>query len=186
MVKVMPSRMISTKGTSGTSLGASPTRSRDSRARGPSSCSSSTTATLTRTRPSWSRTFWPTFRKRFSPRILACPKAPSPTSPRRNSTSFNRKCPARSPRIGWSVPGRLVEVEPGGMRELHWHPNSDELQYSIEGQGRMTVYASNTNAQTFDYQGGRRLRADEHAPLYREHGHDEAALSRALAVRSLL
>ena len=36
----------------------------------------------------------------------------------------------------------LVEVEPGGMRELHWHPNSDELQYYIEGEGRMTVYAS--------------------------------------------
>ena len=48
----------------------------------------------------------------------------------------------------------LVEVEPGGMRELHWHPNSDELQYYIEGEGRMTVYASNTNASTFDYQGG--------------------------------
>jgi oxalate decarboxylase len=48
----------------------------------------------------------------------------------------------------------LVEVEPGGMRELHWHPNADELQYYIEGEGRMTVYASNTNAQTFDYQGG--------------------------------
>ena len=40
------------------------------------------------------------------------------------------------------------------MRELHWHPNSDELQYYIEGQGRMTVYASDSNAQTFDYQGG--------------------------------
>ncbi len=48
----------------------------------------------------------------------------------------------------------LVEVEPGGMRELHWHPKSDELQYYIEGEGRMTVYASNTNASTFDYQGG--------------------------------
>jgi len=48
----------------------------------------------------------------------------------------------------------LVEVEPGGMRELHWHPNADELQYYIEGEGRMRVYASGTNAQTFDYQGG--------------------------------
>lgn len=48
----------------------------------------------------------------------------------------------------------LVEVEPGGMRELHWHPNSDELQYYIEGTGRMTVYASDSAAQTFDYQGG--------------------------------
>jgi oxalate decarboxylase len=48
----------------------------------------------------------------------------------------------------------LVEVEPGCMRELHWHPNSDELQYYIEGEGRMTVYASNTNAGTFSYQAG--------------------------------
>jgi oxalate decarboxylase len=48
----------------------------------------------------------------------------------------------------------LVEVEPGGMRELHWHPNSDELQYYIAGEGRMTVYASDSNAQTFDYEGG--------------------------------
>ena len=48
----------------------------------------------------------------------------------------------------------LVEVEPGGMRELHWHPNSDELQYYIAGEGRMTVYASGSAAQTFDYQAG--------------------------------
>jgi oxalate decarboxylase len=48
----------------------------------------------------------------------------------------------------------LVEVEPGGMRELHWHLNSDELQYYLAGEGRMTVYASGTNAGTFDYQAG--------------------------------
>ncbi len=48
----------------------------------------------------------------------------------------------------------LVEIEPGGMREVHWHPNSDELQYYIEGEARMTVYASAGAAQTFDYQGG--------------------------------
>lgn len=48
----------------------------------------------------------------------------------------------------------LVEIEPRGMRELHWHPNSDELQYYIQGKGRMTVYASGTNAGTFDYQAG--------------------------------
>ena len=40
------------------------------------------------------------------------------------------------------------------MRELHWHPNSDELQYYIAGQARMTVFASNATAGTFDYQGG--------------------------------
>jgi oxalate decarboxylase family bicupin protein len=48
----------------------------------------------------------------------------------------------------------LVEVEPGGMRELHWHPNADEWQYHLSGQSRMTVFASGGAAQTFDYQAG--------------------------------
>ncbi len=48
----------------------------------------------------------------------------------------------------------LVEIEPGGMRELHWHPNADEWQFYISGQGRMTVFASESRARTFDYQAG--------------------------------
>jgi oxalate decarboxylase len=48
----------------------------------------------------------------------------------------------------------LVEVEPGGVRELHWHPNADEWQYYLGGQGRMTVFASGGKARTFDYQAG--------------------------------
>jgi len=38
--------------------------------------------------------------------------------------------------------------------QSNWHPNSDELQYHIVGQSRMTVYASSANAGTFDLQGG--------------------------------
>jgi oxalate decarboxylase len=30
-----------------------------------------------------------------------------------------------------TIAAALVEVEPGGMRELHWHPNVDEWQYYI-------------------------------------------------------
>ncbi len=48
----------------------------------------------------------------------------------------------------------LVEIEPGGMRELHWHPNGDEFQYYLSGQARMTVFNSERNAGTFDYQAG--------------------------------
>jgi oxalate decarboxylase len=47
----------------------------------------------------------------------------------------------------------LVEVEPGGMRELHWHPNAAEWQYYSAGQGRMTVFTAG-KARTFDYQAG--------------------------------
>lgn len=53
-----------------------------------------------------------------------------------------------------TIASALVEIEPGGMRELHWHPNADEWQYYIEGKGRMTVFASGGSAQTFDYQAG--------------------------------
>jgi oxalate decarboxylase len=53
-----------------------------------------------------------------------------------------------------TIAAALVEVEPGGLRELHWHPNTDEWQYYLSGRGRMTVFASGGKARTFDYQAG--------------------------------
>src|SRR5215216_2811132 len=56
--------------------------------------------------------------------------------------------------VATRIAAALVEVDPGGMRELHWHPNADELQYYLEGEGRMTVFASSGVARTFDYRAG--------------------------------
>jgi oxalate decarboxylase len=53
-----------------------------------------------------------------------------------------------------TIAAALVEVEPGGMRELHWHPNTDEWQYYISGQARMGVFAASGQARTFDFQAG--------------------------------
>jgi oxalate decarboxylase len=53
-----------------------------------------------------------------------------------------------------TIAAALVEVEPGGLRELHWHPNTDEWQYYIEGQARMGVFASSGQARTFDFTAG--------------------------------
>ena len=53
-----------------------------------------------------------------------------------------------------NIAAALVEVEPGGMRELHWHPNTDEWQYYIEGQARMGVFAAAGQARTFDFMAG--------------------------------
>ena len=53
-----------------------------------------------------------------------------------------------------TIAAALVEVEPGGMRELHWHPNVDEWQYYIEGQARMGVFGASGQARTFDYRAG--------------------------------
>jgi oxalate decarboxylase len=52
------------------------------------------------------------------------------------------------------IAAALVEVEPGGLRELHWHPNTDEWQYYISGEGRMGVFAAAGQARTFDFRGG--------------------------------
>jgi oxalate decarboxylase len=48
----------------------------------------------------------------------------------------------------------MVTIHPGGMRELHWHPNADEWQYYISGKGRMTVVATGNKARTMDFQEG--------------------------------
>jgi oxalate decarboxylase len=53
-----------------------------------------------------------------------------------------------------TIAAALVELEPGGLRELHWHPNADEWQYYIEGEGRMGVFGSESKARTFDYRAG--------------------------------
>ncbi|MCY8839796.1 oxalate decarboxylase family bicupin [Bacillus atrophaeus] len=56
--------------------------------------------------------------------------------------------------VSKTIASALVEVEPGGMREMHWHPNTDEWQYFISGQAKMTVFASDGHARTFNYQAG--------------------------------
>lgn len=56
--------------------------------------------------------------------------------------------------VSKTVAAALVEIKPGAMRELHWHPNNDEWQYYLAGQGRMTVFAGNGVARTFDYRAG--------------------------------
>jgi oxalate decarboxylase family bicupin protein len=48
----------------------------------------------------------------------------------------------------------VVTVHPGGMREIHWHPTSDEWTFFISGQGRATLFTAPDAATTFDYAGG--------------------------------
>jgi oxalate decarboxylase len=48
----------------------------------------------------------------------------------------------------------IMEIEPGAMRELHWHPDADEWQYYLEGEARMTVFDATSKARTFNYTSG--------------------------------
>ena len=56
--------------------------------------------------------------------------------------------------ISTQIAVALVEVDPGHMREIHWHPNADEWQYYIAGTARMTVFGAEAKARTFDFRAG--------------------------------
>jgi oxalate decarboxylase len=57
-------------------------------------------------------------------------------------------------KISETVAAALVTVEPGGMREMHWHPNADEWQYYLRGKARMTVFNTGPKATTNDFRPG--------------------------------
>jgi len=57
-------------------------------------------------------------------------------------------------KVSTTIAAAIVTVHPGGIRELHWHPNADEWQYYMSGQGRMTVFATGGRARTMDFQAG--------------------------------
>jgi oxalate decarboxylase len=57
-------------------------------------------------------------------------------------------------KISKTVASSLITVEPGGIRELHWHPNADEWQYYLRGQARMTVFDHGPKATTTDFRPG--------------------------------
>ncbi|KAJ6615865.1 oxalate decarboxylase [Mycena sp. CBHHK59/15] len=56
--------------------------------------------------------------------------------------------------VSTTIAAAEVTVEPGAIRELHWHPTMDEWSFFLEGQGRVTVFASQGRARTFNYQAG--------------------------------
>ena len=52
------------------------------------------------------------------------------------------------------ISAAIVTLKPGGLRELHWHPNADEWQYYITGKGRMTLFIAGSDARTMDFEEG--------------------------------
>jgi oxalate decarboxylase len=45
----------------------------------------------------------------------------------------------------------LQEIYPGGLRELHWHPNADEWQFYLSGRSRVTVFGAHGRARTEEF-----------------------------------
>jgi oxalate decarboxylase len=44
--------------------------------------------------------------------------------------------------ISRTITGVVLDLDAGGLRELHWHPNADEWQYVVSGRVRVTLFGS--------------------------------------------
>ncbi|OJJ04008.1 hypothetical protein ASPVEDRAFT_63516 [Aspergillus versicolor CBS 583.65] len=56
--------------------------------------------------------------------------------------------------ISKTIAATIVELEPKGLRELHWHPNAEEWLYFHKGTARASVFIGDSKSRTFDFSAG--------------------------------
>jgi len=44
-----------------------------------------------------------------------------------------------------------MTLQPGGLREMHWHPHADEWQYYVKGRSRIRIFGSHGRAKTEEF-----------------------------------
>jgi len=62
--------------------------------------------------------------------------------------SFGKEATVEQLPISKGIAGVSMQLAPGAMRELHWHPNADEWQYIIEGDLIVTMFGSHGRFRT--------------------------------------
>ena len=73
---------------------------------------------------------------------------------KRSKSGEVRVIDSSSFKVAANIAAAVVTLRPGGLRELHWHPNADEWQFYIGGKARMTVFATGGRARTMDFETG--------------------------------
>jgi oxalate decarboxylase len=56
--------------------------------------------------------------------------------------------------IAKTITGVVLDLDPGALRTLHWHPTADEWQYVVAGELRVTMFGSNGRFSTERMQEG--------------------------------
>ena len=51
-----------------------------------------------------------------------------------------------------TITSMRMNIEPGAIRELHWHPNADEWQYVMSGQGNLSIFGSHGRGENYAVQ----------------------------------
>jgi len=73
---------------------------------------------------------------------------------KQNASGSVQLADSRTFKVSTTIAGAMETIKPGALRRMHWHPNADEWQYWIKGQGRMTVFNAGPRAQTIDFKPG--------------------------------
>ena len=53
--------------------------------------------------------------------------------------------------ISKTITGAILDLKPGALRELHWHPNANEWLYLISGQVRIGLFGSHGRYRIEDF-----------------------------------
>jgi oxalate decarboxylase len=56
--------------------------------------------------------------------------------------------------IAKTITGVVLDLDPGALRTLHWHPNADEWQYVLEGTVSVTLFGSHGRTRIEQLQEG--------------------------------
>jgi oxalate decarboxylase len=56
--------------------------------------------------------------------------------------------------IQTTVTGVLLDLKPGALREMHWHPHADEWQYYIRGRARVGIFGAHGRSLTEEFAPG--------------------------------
>src|ERR1700745_1497000 len=68
--------------------------------------------------------------------------------------SFGKEATVKQLPIAKGIAGVSMRLEPGAMRELHWHATAAELAFVIEGRVRTTVIDPQGHAEINDFEPG--------------------------------
>jgi len=44
-----------------------------------------------------------------------------------------------------------MDLKPGALREMHWHPHADEWQYYVSGRARVRIFGSHGRVRTEEF-----------------------------------
>lgn len=74
--------------------------------------------------------------------------------PKRTSGGEVRITDSSNFEVSKTVAAAHVTIDPGALREMHWHPNADEWSFFLSGRARVTVFGAEGTARTFNYVAG--------------------------------